>query len=182
MRDNDYDAFLNAILQTPDERINWLVFADWLEDRDDPRAEALRAAADAGAALEALYPPLDVFPDDCEPVDLGAAEPDGVFVARVETEVFPVARRVLLTKARPHRRVELLALNADNRTACSMGVKVSWRDRVETLSEFSLAPGGVLSWSADSLLITGLGFEVSVWLIGGIGRVTLGVTIGQAPL
>jgi uncharacterized protein (TIGR02996 family) len=39
-------AFIRAILDHPDELTTWLVYADWLEDRGDPRAEFLRLTAE----------------------------------------------------------------------------------------------------------------------------------------
>jgi uncharacterized protein (TIGR02996 family) len=38
----DERAFLAAILQRPDDHVRKLVYADWLEDQGDPRAEYLR--------------------------------------------------------------------------------------------------------------------------------------------
>src|SRR5262245_21899769 len=35
-------AFLHAILANPAELTAWLVYADWLEEHDDPRAEFIR--------------------------------------------------------------------------------------------------------------------------------------------
>jgi uncharacterized protein (TIGR02996 family) len=35
-------AFLRAILDVPEDRNTWLIYADWLDDRGDPRAEFLR--------------------------------------------------------------------------------------------------------------------------------------------
>jgi uncharacterized protein (TIGR02996 family) len=39
---NDSDAFLQAILQNPDDDQLRLIYADWLEERGDPRAEFIR--------------------------------------------------------------------------------------------------------------------------------------------
>jgi len=36
------EAFIQAILEHPQEEVNWLVYADWLEDRGDPRAALYR--------------------------------------------------------------------------------------------------------------------------------------------
>ena len=36
-------AFLEAIAKHPQDRTARLVFADWLQERDDPRAEGYRA-------------------------------------------------------------------------------------------------------------------------------------------
>ena len=35
-------AFLRELLDMPEDRNSWLVYADWLDDRGDPRAEFLR--------------------------------------------------------------------------------------------------------------------------------------------
>jgi uncharacterized protein (TIGR02996 family) len=35
-------VFLRALLDMPEDRNTWLVYADWLDDRSDPRAEFLR--------------------------------------------------------------------------------------------------------------------------------------------
>ena len=39
---SDEDAFLQAILQAPNDHVLRLIFADFLEERDDPRGELLR--------------------------------------------------------------------------------------------------------------------------------------------
>src|SRR5262249_2791077 len=36
------DTFIQAILADPQEEANWLVYADWLEERGDPRAALYR--------------------------------------------------------------------------------------------------------------------------------------------
>src|SRR5262249_36096922 len=38
----DDDTFLRAILEAPGEEANWLVYADWLEERGDGRAALYR--------------------------------------------------------------------------------------------------------------------------------------------
>jgi uncharacterized protein (TIGR02996 family) len=38
----DDDTFLQALLADPQEEANWLVYADWLEERGDPRAALYR--------------------------------------------------------------------------------------------------------------------------------------------
>jgi uncharacterized protein (TIGR02996 family) len=43
---NDDGAFLEAIRANPDDTGLRLVYADWLDERDDPRAEYLRVAAE----------------------------------------------------------------------------------------------------------------------------------------
>jgi uncharacterized protein (TIGR02996 family) len=37
------DAFIAAVLEDPGADLHRLVYADWLEERGDPRAEFLRA-------------------------------------------------------------------------------------------------------------------------------------------
>jgi uncharacterized protein (TIGR02996 family) len=49
------EAFMAAILATPREDASRLVFADWLEERDDVRGELLRIATEL-EALEATAP------------------------------------------------------------------------------------------------------------------------------
>ncbi|MDB5306994.1 MAG: hypothetical protein JWO38_1196 [Gemmataceae bacterium] len=41
-------AFLRSIIDRPEDITTWLVYADWLADRDDPRAEYLRLQAELG--------------------------------------------------------------------------------------------------------------------------------------
>src|SRR5215470_19385062 len=36
------EPFIQAILEHPEEAANWLVYADWLEERGDPRAALYR--------------------------------------------------------------------------------------------------------------------------------------------
>jgi uncharacterized protein (TIGR02996 family) len=36
------ETFIQAILENPKEEANWLVYADWLEERGDPRTELYR--------------------------------------------------------------------------------------------------------------------------------------------
>jgi uncharacterized protein (TIGR02996 family) len=48
-------AFFQAILDNPDDRSLPLVYADWLEERGDPRAEFLRVQAEL-AKLERRDP------------------------------------------------------------------------------------------------------------------------------
>jgi uncharacterized protein (TIGR02996 family) len=38
----DDDTFIAALLEQPQEEMNWLVYADWLEERGDPRAALYR--------------------------------------------------------------------------------------------------------------------------------------------
>jgi uncharacterized protein (TIGR02996 family) len=45
------EPFLRAILANPNDRVTRLVYADWLDDRDDPRAELFRLEARLADAL-----------------------------------------------------------------------------------------------------------------------------------
>src|SRR4051812_47905757 len=45
---NEDEPFLRAILANPDDRVSRLVYADWLDDRADPRAEYARLAGRVG--------------------------------------------------------------------------------------------------------------------------------------
>src|SRR4051812_39524587 len=49
---NEEVGFIAALLAEPGDRTAMLVYADWLDDRGDPRAEYLRACA-AGELSEA---------------------------------------------------------------------------------------------------------------------------------
>jgi uncharacterized protein (TIGR02996 family) len=42
----DEEAFLRGILAHPDDAMLWSIYADWLEERGDPRAEFLRVQAE----------------------------------------------------------------------------------------------------------------------------------------
>jgi uncharacterized protein (TIGR02996 family) len=48
--DTERAAFLATILEQPDDDTVRLVFADWLQDRGDPRAEGYRALVTLGLA------------------------------------------------------------------------------------------------------------------------------------
>lgn len=45
-------AFLRALADIPEDRNTWLVYADWLEDRGDPRAEFVRLVVARDALAE----------------------------------------------------------------------------------------------------------------------------------
>jgi uncharacterized protein (TIGR02996 family) len=47
---NEEDSFVQAILASPGEATPRLIFADWLEERGDPRSEYIRL----GCQVEAL--------------------------------------------------------------------------------------------------------------------------------
>src|SRR5262245_51933482 len=49
-------AFLDALASSPEDVTPWLVFADWLEEHGDPRAELLRWGA--RVREEPVPPPL----------------------------------------------------------------------------------------------------------------------------
>src|SRR5688572_8730907 len=42
---NEEHGFIAALAEQPDDRTTLLVFADWLDDRGDPRAEGMRLLA-----------------------------------------------------------------------------------------------------------------------------------------
>ncbi len=54
--------FLRAILANPDDRLTRLVYADWLDDRADPRAEYLRLAVRAAEQPELRARMLELQP------------------------------------------------------------------------------------------------------------------------
>jgi uncharacterized protein (TIGR02996 family) len=60
---NEEAGFIAALLADPDDRTVLLVYADWLDERDDPRAEYLRLLAAEQrnvARLAALRRVLDI--------------------------------------------------------------------------------------------------------------------------
>jgi uncharacterized protein (TIGR02996 family) len=44
-------GFLNALTAQPADDATWLVYADWLEERGDPRADFLRSAVALSRAV-----------------------------------------------------------------------------------------------------------------------------------
>lgn len=58
---DDDKAFIRAILDHPEELTTWLVYADWLDDRDDPRSEFLRLSVERRqlAALDPVGKEID---------------------------------------------------------------------------------------------------------------------------
>lgn len=56
---NDNDAFLQAILENPDDDPLRLIYADWLEERGDPRGEFIRVQC----ALARLPEEDPTYPD-----------------------------------------------------------------------------------------------------------------------
>ena len=58
---DDEKGFIRAILDDPDELTIWLAYADWLDDRGDPRSEFLRLTAERRQrpADDPIMPALD---------------------------------------------------------------------------------------------------------------------------
>src|SRR5213595_2225748 len=58
---DDDKGFIRAILDHPEELTTWLAYADWLDDRGDPRAEFLRLTAERRllAPADARVPEID---------------------------------------------------------------------------------------------------------------------------
>ena len=53
---SDELAFLNAILKTPADDVNRLVYADWLDECADPRAEFLRLDCQLTSLVDRVGP------------------------------------------------------------------------------------------------------------------------------
>src|SRR5215210_3632250 len=53
---SDDRAFLDALRADPSDTARWLVYADWLDDRNDPRGEYIRLVC---ALALAIYPDPD---------------------------------------------------------------------------------------------------------------------------
>lgn len=82
------EAFIRAIVDTPGDDLPRLVYADWLDDRDDPRGPYLRAEAEW------------VETGDIERVRRLAVDLDSVWMARVSRPPFGVCfdvRKLALT-------------------------------------------------------------------------------------
>src|SRR5437870_2674887 len=63
----DEHAWLTAIAREPADRVRWLIFADWLEERGDQRAEAVRACG-SGVEFLAFFLLPEFAPVLAEPV------------------------------------------------------------------------------------------------------------------
>jgi uncharacterized protein (TIGR02996 family) len=61
---SDGDAFLQEILAHPDDDGPRLIYADWLEERGDPRADFIRVQCELARLTEPEPPPLrSLYPD-----------------------------------------------------------------------------------------------------------------------
>jgi len=67
----DHDAFVAAIVNAPDDATARLVYADWLEERGDPRAEFLRLAVDLRRGEVRVSPHMFCCPAEWPSVGLG---------------------------------------------------------------------------------------------------------------
>ncbi len=72
------EAFIRAIVDNPGDDTPRLVYAEWLDDRDDPRGTYLRAEREWGRAWREGRPP-----GDATELRALAAELDPVWVARI---------------------------------------------------------------------------------------------------
>jgi uncharacterized protein (TIGR02996 family) len=63
VNDTEERGFLGALEEEPGDDTSWLVYADWLEDRGDPRAEYVRVTADLsrGAVTLAFLQPVSEY-------------------------------------------------------------------------------------------------------------------------
>jgi uncharacterized protein (TIGR02996 family) len=48
----DEEAFIRAIHESPKDELNWLVYADWLQDHDDPLGELIRVGIELEKATK----------------------------------------------------------------------------------------------------------------------------------
>ncbi|HEY1190296.1 MAG TPA: TIGR02996 domain-containing protein [Gemmata sp.] len=97
---NEEAGFIAALLAEPDDQTVLLVYADWLDERGDPRAEYLRVLVEEGPHTERV-------------AQLGAAlEPN--WVRLLATRAFDVGRRVRFCFApfAPHEG-EIVAISPD---------------------------------------------------------------------
>ena len=49
------EALLQAVCEQPDDPLAWLAYADWLEERDDPRSRYLRAEVELGQLSDSSF-------------------------------------------------------------------------------------------------------------------------------
>ncbi len=64
---SDETAFLKNILDDPDEDANRLVYADWLEERGDPRGELIRLQVGQGPLVDRDLSRLQVHDPSVHP-------------------------------------------------------------------------------------------------------------------
>jgi uncharacterized protein (TIGR02996 family) len=70
---DDDRGFIRAILDVPDELTTWLIYADWLDERADPRAEFLRLstarkqARDGDPVVKAIEDRLTALRSELDP-------------------------------------------------------------------------------------------------------------------
>ena len=89
-------VFQKLLDKAPNDHATRLVFADWLQERDDPRAEGYRALARCGFVLCDRYgnPPTKFIPLECSRIFYGP-------VVACEDYVFPMDWYKLLPGADP---------------------------------------------------------------------------------
>ena len=67
----DDEAFVEGIVRRPANQLHRLVYANWLEERDDPRAEFMRLTVKVDNAVHRMVELASVLPEDwVEQVDL----------------------------------------------------------------------------------------------------------------
>ncbi len=82
---NEDEAFIRAIVNNPGDDTARLVYADWLDERDDPRGAYVRA--ETGYVREARAGRHTAFPLERQTLFAGL---DPVWVARVSRPPFGV--------------------------------------------------------------------------------------------
>jgi uncharacterized protein (TIGR02996 family) len=85
-------AFLNAIGANPNDEISRFVFADWLQDRDDPRAEKVREL-DSGRVLSLFHPSYETNLANCPFYSTNDTGPRAAWLEK-EVLLFPAQRPI----------------------------------------------------------------------------------------
>lgn len=153
-------SFLETIVANEWDRAPRAVFADFLDERGDERAEVMRSAPTCWQALAGfpewrprLYPSINI--QDSPLTDLGGKGPWNVTVGTLVQETEPRAIARLVPSAGPVRLFEVLVENSWSK----VGATVQLADESgRVLLCFPVSPSGLFTWypaAGASLLIAG---------------------------
>lgn len=138
-RSPDELAFLTRIVEQPTNDLNRLVYADWLEERGDPRGPFLRSFVETFQTGQPLPPLSDIPTAWADLVGLTITE---AFVKSGLAEL----RDNLLVLARPALRIEVSEANFENppSTPTELGTtRLGGDPDLPTGAEFPVAADGV---------------------------------------
>jgi len=163
----DLDSFLARMCAEPEERTHRLVLADWLQDRDDGRAEYVRWAEPADV-LTLLYPPVDEPLDAFPTYSTDGTGPRAANFGAV-VRLFPLARPLFRLRPSGGGRVRLVGRKV---FSCDYGVGDRALIRVDLrrssgvlLLTFETAPGGVVDYPQGDT-VGDPGGAIELWAAG----------------